>query len=134
SFEEAEQQVMLGLKAYFKPEFLNRIDETIVFHALDKEHMKQILNIQLDRLSKRLKERNISISLTEKAKNYVVETGFDPAYGARPLKRAIQKEIETPLSKELVKSHFIEGDNIKVDVDTSTDKLYFSKMIEILKK
>jgi ATP-dependent Clp protease ATP-binding subunit ClpB len=129
AYEDAKTMVMQVLRSNFRPEFLNRIDETIVFHALTREHMKDILDIQVERLINRLKERNISIELTDAAKEYVIERGFDPVYGARPLKRSLQKEIETPLAKELVKGSFRENDMILIDKPFNSDKLQFSKMM-----
>ena len=86
--------VLEELRVQFRPEFLNRVDEVIVFHALSEEHLKDIVEIQLGRLRHRLAERHITLELTDRAKTHLVQVGHDPAYGARPLKRAIQKEIE----------------------------------------
>lgn len=129
SYDQVKEMVLNVLKASFKPEFLNRIDETIVFHSLDKDHMKQITDMQIKILSGRLKNMNIKIELTSQATEFVINEGYNPIYGARPLKRAIQKEIETPLAKELVKSSFIEGDNILIDKDPAANKLKFSRLI-----
>src|SRR5262249_23053621 len=94
--------VLDEMRHQFRPEFLNRVDEIIVFHALSEEHLKQIVEIQLRRLGQRLAERHIEIELTDAAKTHLVRAGYDPNYGARPLKRAIQREIETPLGRRLL--------------------------------
>ena len=90
-----KEAVLEELRQHFRPEFLNRVDEIIVFHALSKEHLKKIVDIQLGRLRQRLEERHITLELTDAAREHLVRVGYDPAYGARPLKRTIQKEIET---------------------------------------
>ena len=99
----------------FRPEFLNRIDETIVFHSLTKAHLKKIVDIQLETLMARLAERHITLHLTDAAKERLIESGYDAAYGARPLKRAIQKEIETPLARRLVAGEIKDGQTVRVD-------------------
>jgi ATP-dependent Clp protease ATP-binding subunit ClpB len=101
----------------FRPEFLNRIDEIIVFHALAEEHLKKIIEIHLDRVRKRLEDRQISLELTDAAKSHLVRVGYEPAYGARPLKRAIQKEVETPLGRLLLQSEVRNGQRVKVDYE-----------------
>ena len=98
AYEEMKGTVLEELGQCFRPEFLNRIDETIVFHALCQDHLKQIVDIQLDELRLRLAERKISIELTDEARNFLVRVGYDPKFGARPLKRAIQKELKSPLA------------------------------------
>ena len=100
----------------FKPEFLNRVDETIIFHSLSKKHMGSIIDIQLQRLVARLEERKYKLTVTEAAKAYLVDAGFNPLFGARPLKRAIQRFLEDPLAMELLSGRFLEGDHILVDV------------------
>ena len=98
-----KEAVLDEMRQHFRPEFLNRVDEIIVFHALTEEHLKQIVEIQLERLRARLAERHITLELTDAARRHLVRTGYDPRYGARPLKRAIQKEIENPLGRLLLK-------------------------------
>jgi len=112
---EIEAHVKDVLKQVFKPEFLNRIDETIVFHMLTRDHLKKIVEIQLRYLADRLKDRKIALEFTDKAKDLVMEEGYDPAYGARPLKRTIQQQIENPLAMELLAGKFADGDTIRVD-------------------
>jgi ATP-dependent Clp protease ATP-binding subunit ClpB len=105
--------------AHFRPELLNRIDELVVFHPLGKEHVREIADIQLLRLHERLQEHELSLQLTTAAKNLLVEEGFDPVYGARPLKRAIQRNLENPLAQELLAGNFLPGQIIVVDVKGS---------------
>ena len=100
------------LKKHFRPEFLNRVDDTVVFHSLLKEHMKGIIKIQLERLKKRLDERHISLKLSAKTIEFLTESGFDPVYGARPLKRTIQKELETALARALLSGEIKEGQHV----------------------
>jgi len=115
---EIEAHVKDVLKNVFKPEFLNRIDEVIVFHMLTKEHLKQIVDIQLGYLAERLKDRKMQLEFTDAAKDQVMDEGYDPVYGARPLKRVIQQRLENPLARELLAGHFGDGDTIKVDADS----------------
>src|SRR5207245_9665187 len=98
-YELMKEAVLEELRHSFRPEFLNRVDEIIVFHALSEAHLMQIVDIQLERLRARLVERHIEIKLTDAARTHLVRSGYDPVYGARPLKRAIQKQIETPLGR-----------------------------------
>jgi ATP-dependent Clp protease ATP-binding subunit ClpB len=114
NLEAIEPQLDALLKATFKPEFLNRLDEVITFHRLTKEHIRKIVDIQLDRLRERLGERNIGLEVDDTAKDLVAETGFDPLFGARPLKRAIQNLIQNPLAKKLLAGEFKDGDKVKV--------------------
>jgi ATP-dependent Clp protease ATP-binding subunit ClpB len=126
--EELRDRVMEDLKAFFKPEFLNRIDEIIIFNSLSKELLKQIVDIQINRMKKYIKEKGIDIVLTETAKEMFAETGFDPVYGARPLKRALQREILNPLAIKLLDGTFHEGNVIEVDF--ADGKLRFRKLVE----
>jgi ATP-dependent Clp protease ATP-binding subunit ClpB len=115
--EEMRRRVMEALKASFKPEFLNRVDDIIIFHRLTRDEIKKIVDIQTEILKKRLAARNISVSLTEKAKEYLVKKGFDPIYGARPLKRVIQKDIQDVLALKILNGEFKEGDFITIDAN-----------------
>ena len=99
----------------FRPEFLNRIDEIVVFDALGKEQLADIAELQLERLRSRLAERKLSLELTDAAKDVLAEAGWDPTYGARPLKRALQRLVENPLAQRLLQGEFAEGDTIRVD-------------------
>jgi len=114
--EGTRRQVMDALREHFRPEFLNRIDEIIFFHALGREHMKRIIDIQLRGLTKRLEERKIQVVLTDGAKELLVRDSYDPAYGARPLKRAIQRQVLDPLALRVLEGTFGEGDTVVVDV------------------
>jgi ATP-dependent Clp protease ATP-binding subunit ClpB len=113
------------LRRGFRPEFLNRIDELIVFHALTEEHLKRIVNIQLTGLRKRLAERRIEIELDEAACQHLVRAGHEPGYGARPLKRAIQKEVETPLARRILEGAIKDGDHVHIAFDPATSALRF---------
>ena len=104
-----------AMRETFRPEFLNRVDEIVVFHALTREQLGAIVELQLARLRKRLAERGLSLELTPGAKELVAEAGWDPAYGARPLKRALQRLVENPLALALLEGGFAEGDTILVD-------------------
>ena len=117
SYEEIKAAVMNAVNQHFRPEFVNRIDEIVVFHPLGQEQMAGIADIQLSRLRKRLQERDMDIVLSDEAMKKLIAVGYDPVYGARPLKRAIQQEIENPLSLKLLSGEFVAGDTIKVDVD-----------------
>ena len=118
-YEEMRTAVLDIVGAHFRPELLNRIDELVVFHPLGKEHVREIADIQLLRLHERLQEHELSLQLTAAAKNLLVEEGFDPVYGARPLKRAIQRNLENPLAQELLAGNFLPGQIILVDVKGS---------------
>ncbi len=110
------QLVLSALDQHFRPEFLNRIDEIVIFHPLTMEHLRQIVDIQLRRLRAMLAERRMTLEVTEEAKQYLATVGYDPVYGARPLKRAIQRELADPLAMEILKGTFREGDPIRVDL------------------
>jgi ATP-dependent Clp protease ATP-binding subunit ClpB len=114
--EGTRRQVTEALREHFKPEFLNRIDEIIFFHALDREHMKEIIDIQLAGLIKRLEDRKIHVELSDAAKEHLVREGYDPMYGARPLKRTIQRRVLDPLALRVLEGDFGEGDRVVVDV------------------
>jgi ATP-dependent Clp protease ATP-binding subunit ClpB len=117
--EGVRRQVLETLRQHFRPEFLNRVDEIIVFHALSREHMKHIIDIQLRGLMKRLADRKIKVELTDQAKEFLVQQGYDPVYGARPLKRTIQKQVLDPLAVRVLEGEFSEGDRILVDREAS---------------
>jgi len=125
---EMRQKVMDALRAGFRPEFLNRLDEIIIFHPLEIEQLKKIVDIQVGRLKRYLLERKIEIRLTDAAKSYLAKEGYDPTYGARPLKRLIQKEILNPLAMKILSGEFKEGDTVEVDAEKGS--LKFIKAIE----
>lgn len=115
--EEMERRITETLRATFKPEFLNRIDETIIFHNLTQDQIGEIVDIQIQRLGKRLKERNIELVLSDSARSFIADKGYEPAYGARPLKRAIQKYIENPLSMEILEGRVHDGAHVLAEAD-----------------
>jgi ATP-dependent Clp protease ATP-binding subunit ClpB len=124
-YEEMRRRVMEAMRAHFKPEFLNRVDELIIFRGLGIEQIKAIVEIQIKKLEKRLSEKRIGLAMTDKAKEWLAKEGFDPAYGARPLKRVIQKEIQDKLALKLLEGKFKEGDTVTVDVDSRKGELTF---------
>jgi ATP-dependent Clp protease ATP-binding subunit ClpB len=119
------ERIMDALRGHFRPEFLNRVDEIIFFHSLGREHLTQIVDIQLKRLVRRLEARKIRLELTDKARNLLVEEGYDPVYGARPLKRTIQRKLLDPLAMEMLQGAFGDGDTIRVEA--AGDDLAFSR-------
>jgi ATP-dependent Clp protease ATP-binding subunit ClpB len=123
--EGVRRQVMDALRQHFRPEFLNRVDEIIFFHSLGLEHMKQITDIQVHSLLKRLEDRKIHVDLTDPAKSFIVSEGYDPMYGARPLKRTIQRRVLDPLAMRVLEGDFHEGDRVIVDV--GDNELTFEK-------
>lgn len=125
-YDTIKSAVMASVNSHFKPEFINRIDEIVVFHSLDQAQMARIAEIQLDRLRARLKERELELVVSDDAMTHLVEIGYDPVFGARPLKRVIQQEIENPLAQLLLSGEFVAGDVISVEwVD---DKFAFNKL------
>ncbi|MCG5061906.1 MAG: ATP-dependent chaperone ClpB [Limnoraphis sp. WC205] len=131
-YEEMQGRVMDTMRTSFRPEFLNRIDEIIIFHPLQRQQLRQIVLLQIQHLVERLAERKMSLKLTEAAVDFLAEVGFDPVYGARPLKRAIQRELETQLAKGILRGEFNDGDTIFVDIEN--ERLTFKRLpIELLK-
>ena len=122
-YDRMKQAVLDEMRHHFRPEFLNRVDEIIVFHALSEEHLKEIVDIQLAHLRARLAERHIQIELTDAARTHLVRTGYNPTYGARPLKRAIQKEVETQLARLILKGEVRDGQTVVVDYDAQLRRL-----------
>jgi ATP-dependent Clp protease ATP-binding subunit ClpB len=121
---EMHAQVLEALRSHFRPEFLNRIDETIIFNSLSMDDIKRIVEIQLRHLKDRLADRKIDIELTEQAKEQLAKDGFDPVYGARPLKRAIQRKIQDPLALALIEGRFKEGDKIIIDTNDAGEMVF----------
>jgi len=113
--EAMRERVLEALRAHFRPEFLNRVDEIVVFHSLDQAQVRQIVDIQLGRLQRRLDDRNLTLEFSARAKDLLAEHGYDPVYGARPLKRVIQAEVETPLAQMLIGGEVMDGSTIHVD-------------------
>jgi ATP-dependent Clp protease ATP-binding subunit ClpA len=126
AYEAMKRQVTDALRAQFRPEFLNRVDEIIVFHALTDEHLGRIVDLLLAGLERRLQEQDLRIELTPAARSLIVREGTDRAYGARPLKRTIQRLVENPLARALLRGEFKVGDRIRVDADPVGGTLVFS--------
>ena len=125
-YEEMRSRVMDTMRSSFRPEFLNRIDEIIIFHALQKHQLRHIVHLQTQRLEQRLADRKMSLKLSDSALDFLAEVGYDPVYGARPLKRAIQRELETQLAKGILRGEFQDGDTIFVDVEL--ERLAFKRL------
>ena len=125
-YDEMYRRVMEAMRGSFRPEFLNRIDETIIFHALQKHELRQIVQLQVVRLTERLSDRKISLKLSDSALDFLAEVGYDPVFGARPLKRAIQKELETQIAKAILRGEFHDGDTVFVDVEN--ERIAFKRL------
>jgi ATP-dependent Clp protease ATP-binding subunit ClpB len=125
-FDEAAKQVMNALHGHFKPEFLNRVDDIIVFRPLGKEQLVKIIELRLEDLRRLLAERKISLELTDAAKELLFTEGFDPNFGARPLKRAIQKLVQDPLALKILDGEVLHGDHLIVDADKKAGKMAFT--------
>jgi len=128
SYEEMKNLVLTELKRHFRPEFLNRLDEIIVFHPLSRDEIKKIVDLMLTEEKKLLQERGIELEVTPQARDLIAEEGYDPDFGARPLRRAIQRLIENPLSEEILEGKFREGDVVVVGVKDG--KITFTKKKE----
>ena len=115
--QEMESRVNEALRSHFRPEFLNRIDDTIIFHSLRRDELRQIIGLQVERLRQRLSERKLDLSISEEATDWLANAGYDPVYGARPLKRALQRELETPIAKAILAGRYEEGSTAQVDVE-----------------
>jgi len=115
NYTRMREQVLEALRRHFRPEFLNRIDEVVVFRALTEEQLSRIVEIQLDLLRKRLMERRIKLEVSDTARLYLARIGYDPVYGARPLKRLIQRDVETPIARLIVAGRVQDGDTVNVD-------------------
>jgi ATP-dependent Clp protease ATP-binding subunit ClpA len=129
--KQMRDRLMDALRRTFRPEFLNRIDEIVVFRSLGAEELEKIVEIQLRDLQKRLAERKITIELTPEAKKTLAERGFDPVFGARPLKRMIQRMVENPLALEILAGKFKDGDHIVVDLSRDRETFAFSKQAAV---
>jgi len=124
-YEIMRKQVMDALRKQFRPEFLNRVDDTIIFHALGRSELRQIVAIQLQRLRKLLADQKIGVEISQAAADHIVEAGYDPVYGARPLKRAIQRELENAIATKILENAFVPGDTIFIDY--ADNALMFNK-------
>jgi ATP-dependent Clp protease ATP-binding subunit ClpB len=125
-YDEMRGRVMEAMRNNFRPEFLNRIDEIIIFHGLNKQELRHIVQLQVQRLGKRLSDRKMALKLSDSALDFLAEVGYDPVYGARPLKRAIQRELETQIAKSILRNEFSDGDTIFVDVEN--ERLAFKRL------
>jgi ATP-dependent Clp protease ATP-binding subunit ClpB len=125
-YDEMRNRVMEAMRSSFRPEFLNRLDELIIFHSLQKSELRNIVQLQVDRLKQRLTDRKISLKLSSSALDFLAEVGYDPVFGARPLKRAIQRELETQIAKAILRGDFSDGDTIFVDVQN--ERLSFNRL------
>ncbi|NEO71734.1 ATP-dependent chaperone ClpB [Moorena sp. SIO3H5] len=114
-YEEMRKRVTESLRSHFRPEFVNRVDDVIIFHTLTKDELRKIVGIQLKRIEQLLAEQKITLAMSEQAQDYLTDAGYDPVYGARPLKRAIQRELENPIATKILENMFIEGDTIFID-------------------
>ena len=123
--EEMERRVMEALRAQFKPEFLNRVDDVIIYHQLSRDHIGRIVTIQLERVRKLLEERRLELELTDEARQLLADRGFDPHYGARPLKRVIQRMVQDPLAMKILEGAFPGGSKILADARVSGEALEF---------
>jgi ATP-dependent Clp protease ATP-binding subunit ClpC len=123
SYEKMKEKLLTEVKRVFRPEFLNRVDEIIVFKPLDRTQMEKIVDIQMNEITERLKENKLTLQLEKNAKDLLVEQGFDPEFGARPIKRALRRLLEDPLSEEILKNRYTPGSVIKIDRDG--DRLRF---------
>jgi len=116
AYDAMKQEVLEALRQHFRPEFLNRVDDVVVFHPLGRSHLRQIVDIQLARLQARLADRHLELAFTDRAKDFLAERGFDAVYGARPLKRVIQSTVETALAQKLIAGEIRDGERLVVDV------------------
>jgi ATP-dependent Clp protease ATP-binding subunit ClpB len=129
--EDTRKRLLEALRNQFRPEFLNRIDDIIVFNSLTREHLAQIVDIQLNNVGKRLKERKVKLEVTAAAKDAIIAEGYDPQYGARPMKRAIQRLISDTLAPRLINGDFLEGDTILVDATGNGNELSFNRLVPV---
>jgi ATP-dependent Clp protease ATP-binding subunit ClpB len=130
-YEAMRQRVLQALRQHFRPEFLNRIDDLVIFHTLKREELRQIVALQIKRLEGLLSEQKISLELTDAALNYLVNAGYDPVYGARPLKRAIQRELENPMATKILETTFGEGDTVVIDAVDNTLTFQKKETVEV---
>ncbi|HEY2664098.1 MAG TPA: hypothetical protein VGI47_07130, partial [Candidatus Binataceae bacterium] len=129
--ESTRQRLLDTLRQQFRPEFLNRVDDIIVFNSLTREHLALIVDIQLRNVGMLLKDRQITLEVTEAAKDRLIAEGYDPQYGARPMKRAIQRLIQDPLALKLINGEFSEGDTVVVDAGAADGELVFSTQVSV---
>jgi ATP-dependent Clp protease ATP-binding subunit ClpB len=128
NYARMKEEVMEIVGQHFRPEFINRVDDVVVFHPLEQEHIRRIVDIQLEYLRRRLREREIGLTLDSAARDRLAQAGFDPVYGARPLKRAIQQQLENPLAQRILRGDFGPGDLVRVVAEG--DALGFVKSVK----
>jgi ATP-dependent Clp protease ATP-binding subunit ClpB len=124
-YDQMQKQVMQSLRKHFRPEFLNRIDDLIIFHTLKRDELRRIVVLQIKRIEHLLEEQKITLALSDSALDHIVNSGYDPVYGARPLKRAIQRELENPIATKILENAFMAGD--KILIDCVDNQLVFGK-------
>jgi ATP-dependent Clp protease ATP-binding subunit ClpC len=129
SYDQMKTRLLDEVKRTFKPEFLNRVDDVIVFRKLTKEDLRMIVDLEIKDVQKRLHEQDIKLELTEGAKTFLMEKGFDPVFGARPLKRTIQRFLEDPMSEEIIAGKFKKGGTVKIDA--KADRLVFETSVAV---
>jgi len=125
--EQARQQALEALRATFRPEFLNRIDDIVLFNPLGKPQLEKIVELQLAEVAKRLAERNVTIELTQAARERLLAEGYDPAYGARPLRRTVQRLVQDPLAMKILDGSVLPGDHVLVDADRRSGEMVFQR-------
>jgi ATP-dependent Clp protease ATP-binding subunit ClpC len=124
-YDSMKDKIVEESERVFKPEFLNRLDDKIVFHTLSRENLIDIVRLEIDKVEERLGDKNITITLEVEAKDFLIERGYDPRYGARPMRRAVERYLEDPMAEELLRSNVKEGDHVVVSVDEGQEKLSF---------
>jgi ATP-dependent Clp protease ATP-binding subunit ClpA len=132
SYKDMSQKLMNRLRKLFRPEFLNRVDSVIVFHALNHDDIRAIVLLEIDKLRERIQDNNLGLRLSEAGQEWLATHGYDPEYGARPLKRLIQQEVETPLSDRLLNGEYEAGDTILVDADDDGITLQHAEEPELM--
>ena len=125
-YEEMRERVMESMRSSFRPEFLNRIDEMVIFHSLRRDQLRRIVKLQVKRLEQRLSDRRMTLKISDAALDFIAEVGYDPVYGARPLKRIIQRQLETQIAKNILRGDFSDGDTIFVDIEN--ERLSFKRL------
>jgi ATP-dependent Clp protease ATP-binding subunit ClpC len=128
-FEGMKEKIVEEAKRTFKPEFLNRLDELVVFHMLEKADLSNIIDLEVGKLARRLKDKSITITLSESARDLLIKKGYDPAYGARPMRRAVERYLEDPMAESLLRGDVKEGDNLEVILRDNSDELLFQKIL-----
>jgi ATP-dependent Clp protease ATP-binding subunit ClpA len=129
--EDTRKRLLDTLRQQFRPEFLNRVDDIIVFNTLTREHLSRIVDLQLTIVGKLLKDRKVKLEITPAAKDQIIGEGYDPQYGARPMRRAVQRLIQDPLALKLISGEFVEGDTILVDVRPDGGDLEFTRLVPV---